>query len=222
MYADRNGPARKVNPASLGIAMAVNAAAVAALLFASPTLVFHEPDPPLTIRNIPVDPPPEPLPLPEPARPTTPHQQRIAPPDPVVKTPPVADAPYFPPQPPQPPVGVDGGSDGGGGTAIVDPPRPVPPVLTQPGIDPRYAALFQPLYPAEERRAGREGRVVVRVLVGMDGRVKQVEKVSATSDAFFAVTEQRALAKWRFTPATRDGIPVEGWRTMALRFVMTD
>jgi protein TonB len=73
-----------------------------------------------------------------------------------------------------------------------------------------------------ERRAEREGRVTVRVLIGEDGRVKQVELVSAASEAFFAATREQALAKWRFTPATKDGIPQEAWRTMSVSFVLND
>ncbi|WP_165899542.1 hypothetical protein [Sphingomonas sp. PP-CE-1G-424] len=50
--------------------------------------------------------------------------------------------------------------------------------------------------------------------------MKQVERVSATTDAFYRATFDRALAKWRFKPATRDGVPVEAWRSMALTFVL--
>jgi protein TonB len=64
--------------------------------------------------------------------------------------------------------------------------------------------------------------VVVRELVGTDGRVKQVQKVSAASDDFFAVTERRALDKWRFKPGTRDGVPIEAWQTVSLSFVLND
>jgi protein TonB len=50
--------------------------------------------------------------------------------------------------------------------------------------------------------------------------VKEARRVAATSDAFWQVTLDRALAKWRFKPATRGGIPVEAWRTMSLTFVL--
>jgi protein TonB len=58
----------------------------------------------------------------------------------------------------------------------------------------------------------------VRVLIGTDGRVKEVQQISAASTAFFEATRKQALTKWRFTPGTRDGAPVEAWRTMAVRF----
>jgi periplasmic protein TonB len=62
--------------------------------------------------------------------------------------------------------------------------------------------------------------VTLRVLVGVDGRVVRAEQVTATSEEFWRVTLQHALARWRFKPATRDGIPYEAWRTMTVRFTL--
>ena len=56
------------------------------------------------------------------------------------------------PLPYTPPIGVEGT---GTGTVAVDPPKPAP-VFVQPGIDPRYAAEFQPSYPV--RRTPRRTR----------------------------------------------------------------
>ena len=88
--------------------------------------------------------------------------------------------------------------------------------------DPRFASALQPPYPSSEIRAGNAGRVVLRVLIGTDGRVKQVERISAASDAFFAAAEKQALTKWRFKPATSDGVAIEQWKTMSLRFELQD
>ena len=110
------------------------------------------------------------------------------------------------------------------GTAEVGTVRAAPapdPVLVAAMIDPRYAGAIQPPYPPAEVRAGNEGRVVLRVLIGTDGRVRQVERVSATSDAFFAAAERQALTRWRFRPATRDGVPVEQWKQLSLRFELS-
>ncbi|MEI9850246.1 MAG: energy transducer TonB [Sphingomonas sp.] len=98
-------------------------------------------------------------------------------------------------------------------------PRPLLFVAAQQ--DPRFARDFQPDYPPPEIRSGREGKVTVRVRIGTDGRVKEVQQVQATSAAFFEATRKQALAKWRFKPATRGGVPEESWRTMNLRFELT-
>ncbi len=219
MYADRPNRTGGFNPGSLGVALAVNGVVIGALFFAAPHVLPFVPDTPL-ITYVPYTPPPPPEPTP-PADPLIRQQPRPAPrpdaPIPQVPTPTDTGFTVVPdPIPYTPPIGVEGT---GTGTVAVDPPKQ-PPLFVQPGIDPRYAADFQPSYPSEERRAEREGRVVVRVLVGIDGRVKQVERVSATTDAFYRATLDRALAKWRFKPATRDGVPVEAWRSMALTFVL--
>ncbi len=219
MYADRPNRTGGFNPGSLGVALAVNGVVIGALFFAAPHVLPFVPDTPL-ITYVPYTPPPPPEPAP-PADPLIRQQPRPAPrPDaPIPQVPTQTDTGLTvvpDPIPYTPPIGVEGT---GTGTVAVDPPK-LPPLFVQPGIDPRYAAEFQPSYPSEERRAEREGRVVVRVLVGIDGRVKQVERVSATTDAFYRATLDRALAKWRFKPATRDGVPVEAWRSMALTFVL--
>ena len=71
-------------------------------------------------------------------------------------------------------------------------------------------------------RAEMEGFATVRVLIGTDGRVKQVEAVKASDTAFLDATRKQALSKWRFLPATRDGEPVESWREMTVRFQLPD
>jgi periplasmic protein TonB len=63
-----------------------------------------------------------------------------------------------------------------------------------------------------------EGSVTVRVLIGTDGRVRQVQVVRATDPEFAKATERQALRAWRFKPATRDGVPVEDWQTLTVRF----
>lgn len=222
MYADRYGGGRRFDPGSLGVAVAINGAVVAALMLASPSVTTTIFDKPIETYFVPPDatppPPPEPTP-PQPHQRTAPRERIDAP----VRTVPTPADPglvtYVDPGPVAPlgdPVGT------GTGVAL-DPPTPLPPpALVGPSLDGRYAQDVQPSYPPEERRAEREGRVVVRVRVGIDGRVKQVERVEATSDAFFRVTERQALSRWRFKPATRGGIPVEGWYRLSLRFELKD
>lgn len=115
------------------------------------------------------------------------------------------------------PVVVDlGPIDPGPPARAADPP-PLPKLVFAE-LDPRYAGAFQPDYPASEQRREIEGVAKVRVLIGTDGRVKAVELVSTDSPGFFAETKRRALAKWRFVPATRGGVAEESWKTMTVRF----
>lgn len=102
---------------------------------------------------------------------------------------------------------------------VVDPPRD--PVLTTVSIDPRYTRDFQPDYPPAMQRAQEEGKVTVRVNIGADGRVTSIEKLFATSDAFWEAARKQALAKWRFRAATRDGVPIESEKVMTVHFTLT-
>ena len=218
MYADRRSARHGLDPRSATIALVINGAVLAALIYAAPAVVNVHRDHPITMIDIPIAPPPKPLPPPKPVERANPASHPLIAPRPIVtSTPTIIPGPItFTPIPATP-------SDGTGtatGTATATPtPTPLP-ALIGAQIDPRYARDLQPDYPAEETRAAREGRVVVRVLIGIDGRVRQIERTSATSDAFWRATESQALTHWRFRPATRGGVPEEAWRTMAISFVM--
>lgn len=219
MVTERYEGAHGVQPGSLLAATAICGGLVAGLMLASPTFTTQVTRT-LEVINIPV-PKPEPEPVPE----TPPTVRETVKPMPSAK--PVDTTTSVVTTDTQSFVTGPGILDGVGKDPIetILPPLPTPtpaPVLTGPSVDPRYARDLQPNYPAGEQRAGREGLVTVRILVGVDGRVKQVERVSAASDAFYAATERQALSRWRFRPATRDGVPVEGWRTMKVRFEMPD
>jgi protein TonB len=223
MYADRYGKPG-IKPGALGIAVGLNSAIIAALIFSSPDIVKHI-DSTFVGEQIPL--PPEPPPIPDEKPELKPEikieQRTVTPPPPERPTTtdsPRPDAGGFTVDPG--PTGLDGGVAGGTGTVLTPYVPPHVPVLVGARPDPRFARALQPDYPPGERRAEREGRVTVRVLVGIDGRVKQVELVSAASDQFFEATRRQALEKWRFTPATRDGIPEEAWRTMSVTFVLAN
>jgi protein TonB len=111
------------------------------------------------------------------------------------------------------------------GTGTVEIPQlppepPAIPVRHAAQIDPR--SQLQPPYPPSEYRLQRDGRVQVQVTIGPDGRVTDVARISATSDAFWQVTREQALRHWRFRPATVDGRPVQETRTMSLVFRIVD
>lgn len=222
MYADRFGP-RKVNRGSLGASVGIVGGLLAVALLSSPYIAHPPGDRAIDtywVDPAPPPPPPDPTPPPKQA-PRAKAAPRIDQPKTVVPLPAPTNVYVAPPV--AGPV-IDPGTLAGADAATVpyDPPKPSPPVLVGAQNDPRYARDFQPVYPAAEQRAGREGTVTLKVLIGADGRVRQVERVAAASEEFWRVTERQALAKWRFKPATRDGIPVESWRTMTVRFTLAD
>jgi periplasmic protein TonB len=96
----------------------------------------------------------------------------------------------------------------------------IEPVFKAARLNPRFASALQPEYPPGMIREEKEGAVTIKILIGTDGRVKQVQPVRSDADAFLAATRKQALSSWRFLPATKDGEPVESWKEMTVRFQM--
>jgi TonB family protein len=67
---------------------------------------------------------------------------------------------------------------------------------------------------------GAEGIVGVRVFVRADGAVSRVEiSVSSGSDVLDRAAAD-AVRRWQFAPATRDGVPIDAYVTLKLRYVV--
>ncbi|HEX8300307.1 TonB family protein [Sphingomonas sp.] len=215
MYADQRYVPRSPRSLSLAGALAINGLVIAGLLSFVPDIVPKPPVTALETTNVPIDPPPPPKPIEKPVIEQTPQQiDPYIPPVLIrqIERPVIAGTDILPTE--APPVGP---VTNPGPTNVIEAPKPLP-ALIGAQQDPRFARDFQPDYPAPELRAQRDGKVAVRVLIGADGRVKAVEQLSATSSAFFEATRRQALAKWRFKPATRGGVPEESWKTMTVRF----
>ena len=75
-------------------------------------------------------------------------------------------------------------------------------------------------YPVDAVLAGREGNVLMRVLVLPDGTVSRVEWRQG-DDTVLASSAFRALVDFRFTPAGRDSERGESWLYIPIRFSFT-
>jgi protein TonB len=214
---------KRQSPTGLIVVIAAHAAAITALALAkmeSPP--FFNPGP-LTVRNIPITPDPPPMP-PEPIKTESAQPKSIiTAPVPIVPPRPSPSNPVAAEQPAEPTFSVTAnGTDDLVKVQPLPPPPPQPlppmaePVRTQAKLKAGIELL--PPYPPSEERAEAEGTVIVRLLIGPDGRVKSVEKISAASEAFWRATERHALRAWRFNPATVDGRPVESRQTMTVKF----
>jgi protein TonB len=204
------------HPVAMAAALSINVAAVTALMLAKMGVPVLPPGV-IPLINPTLDPPP-PEPVVEPPMtkdPTAPTPVYVPPK--IVGSDPVDPGPTV--------TSTDdpaiSGEPGAGGTANRVEPQPTPtplPVITEPAPLGAAARDFQPPYPSQLLRMGVEGKAVVRVLIGTDGRVKQVAVISADDPLFAEATERQALKKWRFKPGTRDGVPVETWKQMTVRF----
>lgn len=214
----RGGYGAKRSPIGLTGTIAVHALVVGAfLLMPKETITTIFDPPPLITKNIPLKAPPPPQPEEQPTTnaktPSKPIEVRPTAVDPVVPLtwdPPISGWD-------KPGTAIDPGP------TIILPPADLPrdPVLTDPIIDPRAQAGFQPDYPGTMIRQGVEGSVTVRVSIGPDGRVTAIERIAATDDSFWLATQRHAMKKWRFRPATRDGVPVASSKVLTVRFTLT-
>jgi protein TonB len=75
-----------------------------------------------------------------------------------------------------------------------------------------------PDYPAEARRAGVEGTVIVQALVGRDGRVKDARIVKTVPGLDEAA--EACVRRWRFKPAMSKGQPVAVWVAIPVKFTL--
>ena len=214
--------------AGLGMSLLVNGGAIAALILFPSVVMIDEPGEkwrPDDLTEMPLPPPP---PKPEVTQEPKTDQPVLKQSQTTIDVPkPLVETPSNPPINPgfgtsEPFAGIIGPTTPGveaGFPKVVKPPKPV---FIGPTLNQRYASGFQPIYPTSLRRQEITGDVRVKVLVGTNGRVKQVQELDATHPDFFAATEKQALRKWRFNPATKDGKKVEAWFTISVKFEMDD
>ena len=155
----------------------------------------------------------EPAPAPAPAPPAAPPAKPRPRPAAVARRP--TPTPPAPPESAAPGGGGEGvaaarggggggdgsGGDGSGGARVAYGTNPLPP------------------YPLVARRLGKEGVVLLEVLVAPDGRAADVRMIRSSG---FAPLDESAVTtvreRWRFVPARRDGVAVESRVTVPIRF----
>jgi TonB family protein len=78
---------------------------------------------------------------------------------------------------------------------------------------------FPPHYPADAIQNRTEGTVLLKILVGTDGKPRTITADPATKAAPELVAAAIAAAKnWHFNPVLKDGKPAEGWLLVPMTF----
>ena len=169
------------------------------------------PEPPKT------PPPPKPLQpvltpptTPQPPAPTTPEPPAVlsaptaAPTAPAV--PAAAPAPPAPPTPPSPPPAA---------------PAPPPPAKVElPTSKADYLHNPPPDYPRMSKRLGEQGRVVVKVLIGEDGRPQKAELFTSSGFERLDKSAMEAAMRWRYVPGKRGGVAEAMWYQVPIQFTL--
>ena len=185
------------------------AAAVESTPPASEPSVFQSPDPP----------PPEPEPAPEavtlpPVPEPAPAVPRKVVPKRAGQTRPKAKPAATSVQHPEA-IAVSAADGGSGGS-------PRPAAASAPRHDAAYLKNPPPPYPAQARRRGLEGRVLVHAVVAASGECTRAELRRSSGHAILDEAALRAVRAWRFVPAMRDGRPVTAGVEIPIVFRLED
>lgn len=235
---------RRVDKLGVAVVAALHAAVLYGLWHSAIPLLPRQ-NAPLFVSFVPPEPPPEvpvtlqpPAPAPKPeARPRPPERPRaVAKPRPVPAAPPrplVAQAPVLSPTepvgpPPSPEPVVEAAPQ-----PVVAPPVPAPaaepeappkpagPVILTSELSVICPERTAPEYPAQARRRGEQGQVVLRVNLDETGRVSAVRVVQSATPSL----DEAALAAvrgWHCNPARRDGQAVRAVATQPFNFALMD
>ena len=80
----------------------------------------------------------------------------------------------------------------------------------------------EPHYPEALAEAGEGGMVMLKLLVGADGGVQEMQYVAESStlpeESALVRSTMEAAAKWKLDPPTKDGKPESGWVLVPVRF----
>lgn len=171
-----------------------------------PIVVRLQPPEPVTVRPV------EPRPVIE--------DVRVTMVEPVIEVAPdVRPLPFEAPADPL--AGQGAGSGSGGGEAVVQP--PVAPVRVAARGKPGLVGIGPDDYPESSRRAGEEGRMTVRITIGADGSVADC---AVTVSSGHARLDRRAcevaVRRWRFAPATEDGVAVPSMQEKRINWRLAD
>ncbi len=160
--------------------------------------------------------PPVPEKKEEPKRPPPPKPKPIEKPQPrqiVAETPVVAPTDYVAPPPPPVPAPAP---------VIEAPPMPLPagPVAMSSELSVACPERSAPAYPAQSRRFGETGVVLLRVELDESGRVAAAHVRSSSGHARLDEAALGAVKTWRCTPALRDGQPVRAIALQPFKFIL--
>ena len=173
--------------------------------------------------------------------PPLPKVEPPPPPPPVVAPKPVMQ-PVVPkttalPPPPVPLAIADPTPAPNAPTGVVAPPTPLPPITAPvaaapapapapppkvelPSSDADYLQNPKPIYPPMSKRLGEQGKVVVRVLIGVDGSAKQAEIRQSSGFDRLDLAALTTAQNWRYVPGKRGGVPEAMWFSVPINFVL--
>ena len=97
-------------------------------------------------------------------------------------------------------------------------PVQAPVAVTPPVFNADYLENPPPGYPLQSRRAGEQGRLLLRVLVNVDGRAEEVQIHSSSGFRRLDDSARQTVGGWCFVPARRGPFNVPAWVLIPISF----
>jgi TonB family protein len=115
-------------------------------------------------------------------------------------------------------------------SAATTPPQPLATITFRGEVIPVFSADQQiqptkhvlPEHPGRERLAQIQGRVMLTLLVGADGKVAEVDILSSEPKASFGQAARAAALQWEYEPLMQDGRPTSFIVQEPVSFVISD
>lgn len=176
---------------------------------------FIEPAKP-KVEPPPPPPPPKPRVTPQPVS-HKPQPSPVPPPPMPLAVPSAEPSPHAvtgvtTPQPPAPPIAAP--------VAVAPPNPPAPPRIELPSSHADYLNNPAPRYPPISKRLGEQGKVVVRVFIGLDGTATQAEVRTSSGFDRLDQTALQTVLGWKYVPGKVNGEPKAMWFNVPIHFVL--
>jgi TonB family protein len=84
----------------------------------------------------------------------------------------------------------------------------------------KIVTKVQPVYPESAKKAGVQGNVNLRAVIGMDGVPLSLQVVNTDIDPDLARASIEAVSKWRYSPTLLNGQPIEVDTNVTIRFTL--
>lgn len=92
-------------------------------------------------------------------------------------------------------------------------------VTTSPEPLPSYSNP-KPVYPELARKRGQEGRVLLSAHIDEKGELTELRVDKSSGFSLLDEAALKAVRRWRFKPALRDGMPVKGTALIPIEFLL--
>lgn len=96
-----------------------------------------------------------------------------------------------------------------------------PPDFVAVEKEPQFINQVKPVYPEIARKAGMEGRVVLRVLIDKDGKPQKAQILKNPGTDIFDEAAIASVMQSSYSPAIQNGRPVKCWLTVPIKFTLS-